>query len=544
MRSSSAASSSPSRRSACGRRSARSSRARYGTARSSRASRSGDHVLMKCVGVNGTLDPAAPRDPSGATAAPGADAGADVRAVPAVPAFPSRRRVTDARYGALSVTVAPAASLPTARTTGPSARGRASSSQRTAAWSSRSVARSSAIRTRPRTRPRRRSSRPTRRSCEALSIREPGAWLATIARNECRARLRGPPDRAAASFASRSSPAPSRPEDDARAASDGRAACGRRSQSLPEKQREAVVLRDLYGLRYGEICVALGVSRPRSRRCSSGRGGRCASGSGPSAVSRSRVPLAVREGLAQAVPWFAPGPGWPAALRSRRRRAAGKARERPVAAKLAVGAVAVGVDRLGLVALEAAEQPRAVQRPCRRSRGPRVGSRRGAAGTGHRRVHVRGARSPRVGSRECGRAPARRGDDAACRRGRADAPSPSDSHRPAARRRRGASAPRQRRRRPTGHPREPTSDAAIACRAGRRHAPRHVDGRRALRTSRSSTTEGVAAARADAGRRRRRALGPTRATERPPPRLQARPRRRQPSPLGRLRKRRLQLVRA
>src|SRR6185312_9864653 len=31
---------------------------------------------------------------------------------------------------------------------------------------------------------------------------------------------------------------------------------------LPEKQREAVVLRDIYGLRYDEVATALGTSRP------------------------------------------------------------------------------------------------------------------------------------------------------------------------------------------------------------------------------------------------------------------------------------------
>ena len=50
---------------------------------------------------------------------------------------------------------------------------------------------------------------------------------------------------------------------------------------LPERQRQAVVLRYLYGLRYGEVATALGLSRPateallfrarRALRCGSGR---------------------------------------------------------------------------------------------------------------------------------------------------------------------------------------------------------------------------------------------------------------------------------
>lgn len=134
------------------------------------------------------------------------------------------------------------------------------------------------------------------------TVRNPGAWLAMIARNECRTRLRG----------RGSEPLPLREEciisaltmsDDVERRSTVeqlRAAIA----SLPEKQRAAVVLRDLYGLRYSEIGSALGVSRPsveallfRARRTLRIR-------LRPVAGGALAVPLAVREGLAQAIPWF------------------------------------------------------------------------------------------------------------------------------------------------------------------------------------------------------------------------------------------------
>ena len=46
----------------------------------------------------------------------------------------------------------------------------------------------------------------------------------------------------------------------------------------------------------------------RSTRSCFAPGGHCESGSGPAGGAAIAVPLAVREGLAQAVPWFAPGP--------------------------------------------------------------------------------------------------------------------------------------------------------------------------------------------------------------------------------------------
>src|SRR5262245_38934070 len=92
------------------------------------------------------------------------------------------------------------------------------------------------------------------------SVRRPGPWLATAARNECRLRLR------------RRSEAPvalddatvellRAPGDDAAATlavAEVRQALAR----LPRRQREAVVLRDVLGFRTGETAAALGISRP------------------------------------------------------------------------------------------------------------------------------------------------------------------------------------------------------------------------------------------------------------------------------------------
>ncbi len=91
-------------------------------------------------------------------------------------------------------------------------------------------------------------------------VREPAAWLGTIARNACRrravARMREP----------------LAVDDELTLVSPGaeETALNREEAAelyaelavLPEKQREAVVLRDLYGLRYDEVATALGTSRP------------------------------------------------------------------------------------------------------------------------------------------------------------------------------------------------------------------------------------------------------------------------------------------
>ena len=127
-------------------------------------------------------------------------------------------------------------------------------------------------------------------------VREPAAWLATIARNECtaraRARMREPLPLVDADLGHTQGP---------ESELDRRAVVEELQQAiseLPEKQREAVVLRDLYGLQYTEVSAALGMSvasvesllfrARRSLRVSLK----------PLASGVLAVPVAVREGIA------------------------------------------------------------------------------------------------------------------------------------------------------------------------------------------------------------------------------------------------------
>jgi hypothetical protein len=89
--------------------------------------------------------------------------------------------------------------------------------------------------------------------------REPAAWLATIARNECWARIKS----------RMREPLPTDVEavgrDDPVAEAVRRAdlaALRRAIASLPPQQRDAVVLREFAGLRYDELAAALGVTQP------------------------------------------------------------------------------------------------------------------------------------------------------------------------------------------------------------------------------------------------------------------------------------------
>ena len=90
--------------------------------------------------------------------------------------------------------------------------------------------------------------------------RDEAAWLATIARNECRTRLRtrkhDPLPLLEGLLVGRAS------SHEAAALSEQITELKSALRALPEKQREAVLLRDLYGLKYGEIAAALATSRP------------------------------------------------------------------------------------------------------------------------------------------------------------------------------------------------------------------------------------------------------------------------------------------
>jgi DNA-directed RNA polymerase specialized sigma24 family protein len=122
--------------------------------------------------------------------------------------------------------------------------------------------------------------------------------------------------------------------------------------ALPERQREAVVLRDVLGFRTGETAAALGLSRPaveslvfRARRSLRVRLRH--------AAAVTVLPLALREGVAEALPGFS-GPARVAATATGGGLLA-KLGAAPLAAKLAAGAAAVGTA--GSVALELERPP-------------------------------------------------------------------------------------------------------------------------------------------------------------------------------------------
>ena len=134
------------------------------------------------------------------------------------------------------------------------------------------------------------------------TVRDPAAWLATISRNECRARI----------AAGMRRPLPVADEDldllptvcDEQLQRSQLQELRTALAQLPERQREAVVLRYLYGLRYGEVATALGLSRPateallfRARRAMRLR-------LRPVVGAALVVPSVVREELALALPGF------------------------------------------------------------------------------------------------------------------------------------------------------------------------------------------------------------------------------------------------
>jgi RNA polymerase sigma factor (sigma-70 family) len=170
------------------------------------------------------------------------------------------------------------------------------------------------------------------------TTRDAGAWVAAIARNECRARI----------VTRMRTPVP-QGDDVLAALPDGSDDLERRRQAeelvtalgaLPDRQREAVVLRYLHGLRYGEVATALGLSRPateallfRARRAMRVR---LRHVSGAALV----VPLSLRNELASVLPGFddesgaAAGVGFAGGLLA-------KLAAAPTAAKIATAAVAV-----------------------------------------------------------------------------------------------------------------------------------------------------------------------------------------------------------
>jgi RNA polymerase sigma factor (sigma-70 family) len=91
--------------------------------------------------------------------------------------------------------------------------------------------------------------------------RHPAAWLATIARNECRARI----EQRMREPLLDPEAEPASPLPDPVAAAAARADLGSlwlAIAKLPRRQRKALLLREFSGLSYGELAVALGVSEP------------------------------------------------------------------------------------------------------------------------------------------------------------------------------------------------------------------------------------------------------------------------------------------
>jgi RNA polymerase sigma-70 factor (ECF subfamily) len=189
--------------------------------------------------------------------------------------------------------------------------------------------------------------------------RDPAAWLGTIARNECRVRVRarmreplGLPEEAEH---------PSGGPESELARREEMAALYDAIRELPEAQRDAVLLRDFYGLSYGEVGAALGVSGPavesllfRARR-------RLQDRLRPlrSAAAGVVVPAAVRDALAESVPGFGGG-GAAAAVGAGAGgfgALAAKLAAAPLAAKLAAAALAVGAGTAVGVAETTGSQP-------------------------------------------------------------------------------------------------------------------------------------------------------------------------------------------
>jgi RNA polymerase sigma factor (sigma-70 family) len=177
-----------------------------------------------------------------------------------------------------------------------------------------------------------------------ITPRDPAPWLGTIARNECRERIRA---RAQVPLALVGDPAaPVQLEDVAGGREEIEALCAALAE-LPHQQREAIVLREFYGLSYEEVRAALGVSdaaveslifRARKRLQKELRPARVASGA-------LALPVALHDSLARAIPGFAAG--------AHRAGILAKLASAPLAAKLAAATVTVTVaGALGTTAVE------------------------------------------------------------------------------------------------------------------------------------------------------------------------------------------------
>jgi RNA polymerase sigma factor (sigma-70 family) len=162
--------------------------------------------------------------------------------------------------------------------------------------------------------------------------RDPSAWIAAIARNECRARVRA---RMREPLALPELPADLPDPLVAAIRSADLEAVWSALGTLPRRQRNALVLREVGGLSYHELGRALGVSHSavesllfRARQQVR---------SVLAAVNAAAGPAALRDQLAQLIPGFDPGSAT----------AMGRLAALPAAWKLAGAAVGVGVVATG-----------------------------------------------------------------------------------------------------------------------------------------------------------------------------------------------------
>ena len=220
--------------------------------------------------------------------------------------------------------------------------------------------------------------------------RDPAAWLATIARNVCWTRLR---KRVAVPGEGNQHAASALP-DPADEAADREELAGVKSAiaDLPARQREAVVLRDFYGLSYEEVAAAISSSPPAVEALLS-RGRRRVyervRGVPRLVHSTLAVPVSLHDQLARRIPGFEPSEaavgiaGGASAVGG-----VTKILSTPLTAKLAaatVAAVAIGVpakDELGRIferspdgatPAVAASSPPALVRPLEQGAGGAAG---------------------------------------------------------------------------------------------------------------------------------------------------------------------------
>ena len=186
--------------------------------------------------------------------------------------------------------------------------------------------------------------------------RDPPAWLGTIARNECRTRLRAkrPEQQTLVTVASRDDT-----QREAARREEIEALCAAIA-GLPPQQRDAIVLRELYGLSYAEVAAALGLSgaavesllfRSRRRLQEQLRPVRAALGV-------LTLPVSLRDSLGDALPGF--GGAGAGASAGAGAAVLAKVGTAPVAAKVAAATLALGTAGTiaGVETHRAHQQPR------------------------------------------------------------------------------------------------------------------------------------------------------------------------------------------